>query len=137
MERATRPAERHGRQEGRAFRTRSLACWQKMAIMPIIPILAMTTLSMTTLSVVRPAAETAAPKIEACLSDRDMREEIEEHRVVQPIVAFRAAGTGEKIRAKLCKTETGLVYLITALGHDGHVSRVFVDAVSGLRVGAR
>jgi hypothetical protein len=56
---------------------------------------------------------------------------------VQPIVAFRAAGTGEKIRAKLCKTETGLVYLITALGHDGHVSRVFVDAVSGLRVGAR
>lgn len=132
MERATRPAERHGRQEGRAFRTRSLACWQKMAIMPIIPILAM-----TTLSVVRPAAETAAPKIEACLSDRDMREEIEEHRVVQPIVAFRAAGTGEKIRAKLCKTETGLVYLITALGHDGHVSRVFVDAVSGLRVGAR
>jgi hypothetical protein len=105
--------------------------WQKMA-MPIIPILAM-----TTLSVVRPAAETAAPKIEACLSDRDMREEIEEHRVVQPIVAFRAAGTGEKIRAKLCKTETGLVYLITALGHDGHVSRVFVDAVSGLRVGAR
>ena len=88
--------------------------------MPIIPILAMTTLSMTTLSVVRPAAETGAPKIEACLSDRDMREEIEEHRVVQPIVAFRAAGTGEKIRAKLCKTETGLVYLITALGHDGH-----------------
>jgi hypothetical protein len=105
--------------------------WQKMA-MPIIPILAM-----TTLSVVRPAAETGAPKIEACLSDRDMREEIEEHRVVQPIVAFRAAGTGEKIHAKLCKTETGLVYLITALGHDGHVSRVFIDAVSGLRVGAR
>ncbi len=108
-----------------------MGSWQKMA-MPIIPILAM-----TTLSVVRPAAETGAPKIEACLSDRDMREEIEEHRVVQPIVAFRAAGTGEKIRAKLCKTETGLVYLITALGHDGHVSRVFVDAVSGLRVGAR
>ena len=100
--------------------------------MPIIPILAM-----TTLSVVRPAAETGAPKIEACLSDRDMREEIEEHHVVQPIVAFRAAGTGEKIRAKLCKTETGLVYLITALGHDGQVSRVIVDAVSGLRVGAR
>lgn len=100
--------------------------------MPIFPILAV-----TALSVVRPAAEPATPKIEACLSDREMREEIEEHRVVQPIVAFRAAGTGEKIRAKLCKTETGLVYLITALGHDGHVSRVIVDAVSGLRVGAR
>jgi hypothetical protein len=132
VEKTTKPAERHGRPEGRAFRTRSVASWQKMAIMPIIPILAM-----TTLSVVRPAAETGAPKIEACLSDRDMREEIEEHHVVQPIVAFRAAGTGEKIRAKLCKTETGLVYLITALGHDGQVSRVIVDAVSGLRVGAR
>ena len=109
-----------------------MASWHRNANMPIFPILAV-----TALSVVRPAAETATPKIEACLSDREMREEIEEHRVVQPIVAFRAAGTGEKIRAKLCKTETGLVYLITALGHDGHVSRVIIDAVSGLRVGAR
>src|ERR1700749_5029510 len=100
--------------------------------MPIFPIL-----GVTMLSVVRPAAGQGAPKIEACLSDQEMRKEIADHHVVQPIVAFRAAGTGEKIRAKLCKTETGLVYLITALGHDGHVSRVFVDAVSGLRVGAR
>ncbi|MBV8765246.1 MAG: hypothetical protein JOZ66_10055 [Hyphomicrobiales bacterium] len=92
---------------------------------------------MTTLSVVMPAAEPGVPKIEACLSDREMREEIESHHVVQPIVAFRAAGTGEKIREKLCKTDTGLVYLITALGHDGHVSRVIIDAVSGVRVGAR
>ncbi|MBV9568818.1 MAG: hypothetical protein JO172_11835 [Hyphomicrobiales bacterium] len=100
--------------------------------MPILPILAV-----TALSVVKPAAEPVAPKIEACLSTHEMREAIEEHRAVQPLVALRAAGAGEKVGAKLCKTETGLVYLITALGRDGHVSRVFVDAVSGARVGAR
>jgi hypothetical protein len=94
-------------------------------------------LTLTLLSVVNPAAEPAAPKVEACLSTREMREAIEAHRVVQPLVALRAAGGGEKIRAQLCKTETGLVYLITALGRDGHVSRIFIDAVSGLRVGTR
>ncbi len=100
--------------------------------MQIAPIL-----TLTLLSVVNPVAEPAAPKVEACLSTREMREAIEAHRVVQPLVALRAAGAGEKIRAQLCKTETGLVYLITALGRDGHVSRIFIDAASGLRVGTR
>ena len=100
--------------------------------MQTVPILAL-----TALSVVRPVAEPGTPKVEACLSTHEMREAIEEHRAVQPLIALRAAGAGEKIRAQLCKTETGLVYLITALGRDGHVSRVFVDAFSGLRVGAR
>jgi hypothetical protein len=94
-------------------------------------------LALTALSVVRPVAEAGTPKVEACLSTHEMREAIEEHRAVQPLIALRAAGAGEKIRAQLCKTETGLVYLITALGRDGHVSRVFVDALSGVRVGAR
>jgi hypothetical protein len=100
--------------------------------MQIFPILAL-----TALSVVNPAAETAVPKIEACLSTHEMREAIEEHRAVQPLVALRAAGAGEKIRAQLCRTEAGLVYLITALGRDGHVSRIIVDALSGLRIGSR
>ncbi|MFI5015738.1 MAG: PepSY domain-containing protein [Hyphomicrobiales bacterium] len=100
--------------------------------MQIVPILVL-----TTLSVVKPAAEPAMPKVEACLNTREMREAIAEHRAVQPLIALRAAGAGEKIRAQLCKTESGLIYLITALGRDGHVSRIFVDALSGLRVGAR
>jgi hypothetical protein len=100
--------------------------------MQMVPILALAAFSLTT-----PVAEPATPKVEACLSTREMREAIEDRRAVQPLIALRAAGAGEKIRAQLCKTETGLVYLITALGRDGHVSRVFVDAVSGLRVGAR
>lgn len=82
-----------------------------------------------------PAAESRASKIESCLSPHEMREAIAEHRAVQPLVALRAAGVGEKIRAQLCKTQRGnLVYLITALTRDGHVSRIFVDASSGLRL---
>jgi hypothetical protein len=100
--------------------------------MHIVPILAL-----AAFTVVRPVADAMTPKIEGCLSKREMREAIEDRRAVQPLVALKAAGAGENIRAELCKTETGLVYLITALGHDGHVSRVIVDAASGQRVGAR
>jgi hypothetical protein len=82
-----------------------------------------------------PPAEPREPKIETCLSPHEMREAIAEHRAVQPLVALRAAGIGEKIRAQLCRTPRGtLVYLITALARDGHVSRILVDASSGLRL---
>jgi hypothetical protein len=100
--------------------------------MQFLPITAMTLLTLAA-----PALDPPAPKIEACLSPREMREAIAEHRVVQPLVALKAAGVDEKIRAQLCKTESGLVYLITAIGRDGHVSRIFVDASSGLRIGTR
>jgi hypothetical protein len=90
-----------------------------------------------TLLSVNPVSESVAPKIEACLSSREMSEAIAEHRAVQPLVALRAAGVEEKIRAQLCRTETGLVYLITVIGLHGHVSRIYVDASSGLRIGAR
>jgi hypothetical protein len=100
--------------------------------MQIYPIL-----FLATVTIVRPAADPMTPKIESCLNKREMREAIEERRAVQPLVALKAAGAGEKIRAELCKSESGLVYLITALGRDGHVSRIFVDALSGLRVEPR
>jgi hypothetical protein len=100
--------------------------------MTVFPILALTAISFVT-----PAAEPTAPKVEGCLTPREQREAIGEGRAVQPIVALRAAGAGEKVRALLCKSEAGLVYLITTLGEHGHVSRVVVDAMSGERVGAR
>ena len=98
--------------------------------MRIIPILAA-----SLINVVHPASE-QTPKVEACLTPREMREAIADHRAVQPLVALRAAGVEEKIRAQLSKTEAGLVYLITALGRDGHVSRIYVDASSGTRLGS-
>jgi hypothetical protein len=100
--------------------------------MQILPIL-----TLAAFSIVRPIVDPMTPKIEGCLTKREMREAIDDRRAVQPLIALKAAGAGEKIRAELCKTESGLVYLITALGRDGHVSRVFVDAASGQRVGSR
>jgi hypothetical protein len=100
--------------------------------MHIVPIIAV-----ALINVVHPAAEPVAPKVEACLSQHEMREAVAERRVVQPLVALRAAGVEETVRAQLCRTEVGLVYLITVIGQHGHVSRVFVDASSGARLGAR
>jgi hypothetical protein len=101
--------------------------------MQIAPILAL-----ALLKIVSPASEPAEPKVEACLTPREMRVVIAEHRAVQPLIALRAAGIGDPIRAQLCKTEKGgLIYLITALARNGHVSRIFVDASSGIRLGAR
>ncbi|SDR56360.1 hypothetical protein SAMN05444161_6179 [Rhizobiales bacterium GAS191] len=94
-------------------------------------------LALTAIGFVQPVAEPSMPKVEACLTAHEKREAIEERRAVQPLVALKAAGAGEKIRADLCKTEGGLVYLITTLGPNGHVSRVIVDAMSGQRMGAR
>jgi hypothetical protein len=94
-------------------------------------------LALTAISFVTPAAEPTTPKLEGCLTPHEQREAIEDRRAVQPIVALRAAGAGEKVRALLCKSEAGLVYMITTLGPNGHVSRVIVDAMSGERVGAR
>jgi hypothetical protein len=47
--------------------------------MQLVPILAL-----SVLDVVHPTAEPATPKIEACLSQREMREEIAQHHVVEP-----------------------------------------------------
>lgn len=81
------------------------------------------------------AALTQAPRIEACLSPADMREEVGERRVIEPIAAIRAARTviprAEIQRASLCKNEDGLVYMLTALRRDGHFVHVIVDARTG------
>jgi uncharacterized membrane protein YkoI len=81
------------------------------------------------------AALATAPRIESCLSPADMREEVGERRVIEPIAAIRAARTviprAEIQRASLCKHEDGLVYMLTALRRDGHFVHVIVDARTG------
>ena len=89
-----------------------------------------------------PATQTAqaalsppAARVETCLSPADMREEVGERRVIEPIAAIRAARTviprAEIQRASLCKVEDGLVYMLTALRRDGHFVHVIVDARTG------
>lgn len=81
------------------------------------------------------------PRGEACLSDADLREAVAEKRVVPPFAAIRAAraavSPAEIQRARLCRQNDGLVYLLTALRGDGHFVQVFVDAKSGQVSGQR
>jgi uncharacterized membrane protein YkoI len=81
-------------------------------------------------------AETArrAPRDAGCLSDRDMREVLEEKRVVPPIAALRAArakSPGDALRARLCMQGEDLVYIVTVLGKDGKIVLVNIDGRSG------
>lgn len=76
-----------------------------------------------------------APRTDTCLSEADMREAVAEKRVIAPFAAIRAAREtiprAEIQRASLCRQETGLVYVLTALQRDGHFVHVTVDAQSG------
>ncbi|MDP4021398.1 hypothetical protein Q8W71_02080 [Methylobacterium sp. NEAU 140] len=82
-----------------------------------------------------PAAGAPPLRSEACLSPADMREEVGERRVIEPVAAIRAARTviprADIQRASLCRYEDGLVYMLTALRRDGHFVHVIVDARTG------
>ena len=79
-----------------------------------------------------------AAAADRCRTQDEIREEVAQRRVVSQVAALRVARTqmgGEAVRARLCRTETGLVYIITSLKRDGKVIRVIVDAPSGKVVG--
>lgn len=79
-------------------------------------------------------AQAAAVKTHGCLTEAEIREEVSAKRVIPQVAALRTARSqvgGEAVRARLCRSDGGLVYSITALKRDGKVVRVFVDAASG------
>lgn len=83
-----------------------------------------------------PAAVAQARPAESstCLREAEIREEVAAKRVVRQVVALRAARAaigGEAVRARLCRHDGGLVYVITVLRRDGKVVRVSVDAATG------
>lgn len=82
-----------------------------------------------------PAPDAPHLRVETCLSPADMREEVGERRVIEPVAAIRAARSviprAEIQRASLCRHEDGLVYMLTALRRDGHFVHVIVDARTG------
>lgn len=80
----------------------------------------------------------AATEPRACLDQAERRAENESGRVVRLGVAMRAAKSrmpGTVVRARLCHSRDGLVYVLTVLAHDGKVARLTVDAVKGTLVG--
>jgi hypothetical protein len=68
----------------------------------------------------------AAEVAHACLDQKERRAEIESGRVVR---------LGTLVRARLCRSNDGLVYVLTVLARDGKVARLTVDAVKGTLVG--
>jgi uncharacterized membrane protein YkoI len=75
------------------------------------------------------------PRNDACLSPADMREALADKRVIEPVAAIRAARQviprAEIQRARLCRHDEGLVYLLTALRRDGQFVHVMIDATTG------
>jgi uncharacterized membrane protein YkoI len=80
----------------------------------------------------------AAELEHACLDQKERRAEIESGRVVRLDAAMRAVRSkmpGTVVRARLCRSNDGLVYVLTVLARDGKVARLTVDAVKGSLVG--
>jgi uncharacterized membrane protein YkoI len=80
----------------------------------------------------------AAELAHTCLDQKERRAEIESGRVVRLATASRAARSkvpGTLVRARLCRGNDGLVYVLTVLARDGKVARLTVDAVKGTLVG--
>jgi uncharacterized membrane protein YkoI len=91
--------------------------------------------AMTILSLV-PAG--AAELAHVCLDPKERRAEVESGRVVRLDTALRAVRSkmaGTLVRARLCRGNDGLVYVLTVLARDGKVARLTVDAVKGSLVG--
>jgi uncharacterized membrane protein YkoI len=75
------------------------------------------------------------PRQIACLSSGEALDAVSSHKVIEPdraIVVARGAAPGKEIvRAALCRDGEDLVYLVLALGRDGRLLRVTVDAAAG------
>lgn len=77
---------------------------------------------------------------QTCLSDDELRDEIAARRAIPQGAALRAARAAvpaDPVRARLCRRDGALVYVITALAKDGKVTRITLDAETGRVVGQR
>lgn len=106
---------------------------------------AIVALSLLTLVPARAEAPVGPPHpgaaaVRACLSQKERRAANESGKVVPLAAAMRAAKTrmpGTLVRARLCRGNDGLVYVLTVLARDGKVARLTVDAVKGTVIGKR
>jgi uncharacterized membrane protein YkoI len=83
----------------------------------------------------RPVAAEDARFITDCLREGEMAEAVSNAEVVRPVVALRAARRAapgaDMVRARLCRADGKLVYIIVALRTDGRFVHVTVDGASG------
>ena len=85
------------------------------------------------LGVSLPGGALAAER-KSCLTPDERRAVIAAHKAVplaQAMHVVKAKLRGEVLRARLCRQERGLVYVLTVLAHDGKVTQARVDAADG------
>ena len=86
----------------------------------------------------------AADENHVCLSKAEQRAALSGGQTVTLAAAIRSArgsvrgrGAREVVKARLCREQNGLVYLLTLLTRDGKVTHTAVDATSGKVVDLR
>ena len=70
----------------------------------------------------------------SCLSAAEMREAVNDGKVIQPAQASheaRSAAPGEVVRIRLCRQGEEYIYVVTTLKRDGRVARVTLEGQSG------
>ena len=81
------------------------------------------------------AAADDARALTDCLREGEMADAVSSEQVVRPVVALRAARRAapgaDVVRARLCRANGKLVYVIVALRQDGRFVHVTVDGASG------
>ena len=90
------------------------------------------------LTILSLAPARAAELAHVCLDQKERRAEVESGHVVRLDTALRAVRSkmpGTLVRARLCRGNDGLVYVLTVLARDGKVAQLTVDAVKGTLVG--
>jgi len=81
-----------------------------------------------------PLAGAAAAADRKCLSPEERRAVLAAHKAVplaQAMRVVKARLRGEVVKARLCRQEPGLVYVLTVLARDGKVTQARVDAADG------
>jgi uncharacterized membrane protein YkoI len=69
-----------------------------------------------------------------CLSPEERQAALTAHKAVplaRAMHVVKARMGGEVVRARLCRQERGLVYVLTVLAQDGKVTQARVDAADG------
>ena len=89
-------------------------------------------------------ARAAPQENRTCLSKAEQKAALSSGQTVTLAAAIRSArgsvrgrGAREVVKARLCREEKGLVYLLTLLTRDGKVTHTAVDATSGKVVDLR
>ena len=85
------------------------------------------------LSVALPGVAAAAER-KSCLSQEERHAVLNTRKAVPLARAMRVVKAkigGEVLKARLCRQERGLVYVLTVLAQDGKVTQARVDAADG------